>query len=375
MLWLMTVIQAIVTPYYLSIGISSPMATHHEAIHRLCAAIQATSSPSNTGVAFHPSPPDLQQLFMGTTITVDDWFKDFESYVDSVHHGKVQNRQWFSILRNLCVHHPGLKSLLDSLDHHERDNLRHLRMSIRQHLFPHGQPQAVMHTRRRYYQNLDMPNGDNPLAVLAVHRQLLMAFPDDAYPSHPMQVQTFMEAISGHFRTMLAPFRFRNLDDIEHTLRQYYNNVGPSSSPSTTSSPAQVPFQPSLIFAASGGGDVTRNPVAPDVQALLHQLRTDLVNDVKQSLAPHNVHAMSVETGTKRAIQHHGDRHAKYVKYDDAPSRDDYDSDDHSSFSLDGCEHCYHGDRRAWYTHQFEDCTHHPNKSIRLANRAKYRRS
>ena len=31
--------------------------------------------------------------------------------------------------------------------------------------------------------------------------------------------------------------------------------------------------------------------------------------------------------------------------------------------------------RRARYTHQFEDCTHRPNKSTRLANRAKYRRS
>ena len=59
--------------------------------------------------------PDPQELFMGTRVTVNEWFKDFEAYVDRRMKGKIHDRQWFSALRNLCVNHQGMKSLLDSL--------------------------------------------------------------------------------------------------------------------------------------------------------------------------------------------------------------------------------------------------------------------
>jgi hypothetical protein len=341
-----------------------------------------------TSRSYVPVPPDPQQLFMGTQVLVEDWFDDFESYVYATHHGKIPDRQWFSFLRQLCQDHPGLKSLLDRLRSYDRSKLRRIKRAIERELFPGGQPQAENYAQTRYSKGIDMPSGDDPLAVLAVHRKLLQAFHGGQRPNDDQQVQTFLQAISPQFRTMLAPQRLHDLGEIEEILRRYYSQVG------TTSDPSKVSFQPSPIYAAMGGGDPTRNPT--DLKAVLHQLRIDMRNDIKEAIkattAPQRTGVMNVDIGAPaksgRPRDHTPEgrrgRYGERVRSDPEEESDSGEerapkrvrwADKAADRKRDyqgarrHCRFCRKAGRRSYDTHDSAQCFSHPDPKIARSNR------
>ena len=141
-----------------------------------------------------------------------------------------------------------------------------------------------------------MPDGNDPLAVMAVHRKLLRYFDHHQRPSDAEQVSLFLQAISPGFRTMLAPQALPDLDTIEKTLRRYYSQLGSVSEPPRISSHTPAP-----IYAAMGGGDPTRNLARgqADIKGLLHQLRVDMKSDLDKALkareAEVRTHVMNVD--------------------------------------------------------------------------------
>ena len=297
-------------------------------VDTLVAVLRGDHKPSMPR-SYVPMPPDPQQLFMGTQVLVDDWFDDFETYSYATQRGKIQDRQWFSLLRQLCQDHPGLKSLLDRLPGYDRSKLRRLVRAIRDELFPNGQPEAESYTRMRYFKGLDMPSGDDPLAILAVHRKLLQYFDDQQRPNDAQQVQVFLQAISPQFRTMLAPQHYHDLEEIELTLRRYYSQAG------MTSDPSKVSFQPAPIYATVGGGDPSRNP--SDLKSVLHQLRVDMRNDIneaiKASAAAQRPSVMSVDVEPPANASRQRDptpegRRGKYGERLYSDRGDESDSDD-----------------------------------------------
>ena len=345
-------------------------------MNAIYASVKAISTPAGTPQLYQPQPPDPNKLFMGTTITVADWFRDFQAYVNATHHGKIRNRQWYSVLWNLCANHPGMRNLLEAIPDHDQKKLSRLQHRIGVMLFPLGQENLENAVKAKYYANIDMPNPDDPLQVLAVHRRRLMAFEDDELPDRATQVDIFLRAVSPFFRDKIAQQGLTSLTAVEKWLRDYQNTMITTASASSASS-----HTPTNIFAALGGGDPTGNPISRplDWQAMMQQLRQDITNDIKASLPPPTTPIFNVDATSKR------------VRFDLPPSprrgrygerMDDEESDDgrhppppkrpaYGGYSPRFCRHCAGKGRDNSTTHNTDDCFNHPNGRLAQANREK----
>ena len=94
--------------------------------------------------------PTPAELWEGRTMTVDKWFDDFEHHVRANAHYKLRDDSWFSLLKDHCHGHAGMKHTLDQLSQHDKSNLRRLKRAIKEIRFPNGQPQAEQYNRYRY---------------------------------------------------------------------------------------------------------------------------------------------------------------------------------------------------------------------------------
>jgi len=108
----------------------------------------------------------------------------------------------------------GVLNFLEGLSHHDRINLRRIRRTCQARLRVRGDTYAIESHQLRYYRSHDMPSGDDPLDLLAVHRRLLRRFPANTLPTDSLQIRLFFEALSPQYRAIFAPYRYNNLDDL-----------------------------------------------------------------------------------------------------------------------------------------------------------------
>jgi len=113
------------------------------------------------------NPPDPDELFNGFKMSTEDWLEEFKIYILSTR-GNTKDDEWYYHLRNYCSNHPGLNSLLKSMEQH-RGNLEDIAWAISNYRHPNGEQSAADYAYQRYMQGIDMPDPNKPLHVLEVH--------------------------------------------------------------------------------------------------------------------------------------------------------------------------------------------------------------
>jgi len=120
----------------------------------------------------------------------------------------------------------GVLTFLEGLSRHDRCNLRRTRRACHACLSVRGDTYATESHQLRYYRNRDVPSGDDPLDILAVHRRLLRQFPASTLPTDSLQIKLFFEVLSPQCRDIFAPYQCSNLSDTESALDRYSDRTG-----------------------------------------------------------------------------------------------------------------------------------------------------
>jgi len=175
-------------------------------------------------------------------MSTDDWLEEFKIYILSTK-GKTKDDEWYYHLRNFCSNHPGRKSLLKSLREEHRGTLQDIGYAISALRHPYGQRSAADYAKQRYIDGIDMPDPNQPLQVLEVHRELLASMDPNDLPSCEEQIRRFFHAISPEYVKVLGGTRFQRLSDIEDELNEY---VARAHNPNYETSGGKRPLSSSL---------------------------------------------------------------------------------------------------------------------------------
>jgi len=361
-----------------------------------------------------PKPSDL---YAGLRITVPRWFERLAAFKGAQHAKRVDNRQWYPFLLSYCSGHAGLTNVLTEIPVAQRNTLDNIMNYVQNALFPDGQPEVAANALANWHQFRDLPDPDDPLAVLEALKTQLRDIDDEQRPDEAAQVRHLIEAVSDTNKTILQAANPETLDAAATILRQRAALRLPGvGRPTTTAPQIMVP-----VFSAMGNdGDPFGNRVnpaaasgsqAPRAQApaphpkppttveitgppQASMIHVDTVRDLMQGLTT------NLTTHMQKALKEQEARweakHGKQVEAVTAsinsleanlkrrpgspPCGNNY-RDDHDDYRTDKrgkygerqassreCRHCKRKNKPNYDTHHSDDCFQHPNEAIAQRN-------